>query len=239
MRRYSVETLALGISLTVHSAGWWALGDTPPPREPRIFVAATIVPPELPPPPPPAPTPPPPPEPAPAAPTPAPRPQPAEAPPPPSAEPPPPEPPQAEPTPRRIVQGLSASSFAPGSGSGLAVRAGNSVGVAAQGAGASLDAIPLPDFGSVAERPKCQRPPLSIPDSVRRDQIEGVVAIEFDVSADGTVRNVRVVRGLSTEADAACVEAWQSVRCRPGSDGAQPVAVQSMPSTCRYEAIRP
>jgi protein TonB len=232
-----VEAMAIVASLAVHGGVVAALGN-PPERAPKpVFVAARIVLPK--PPPPPLPS-----EPAPeVAPEPLdePKPEPRKAPEPPPTPAPvasaPPPPAQAEPLPRRVVQGLSASSFAPGSGTGVAVRAGNTLSAAAVGHGAPLDAIPT--YAAAVERPKCKKPSLKIPDSVRRDRVEGLVGITFDVAADGRVSNVRVTDPLSPDADAACVSAWSGTTCKPGTDGSAAVAVTDVPFTCRFEAITP
>jgi periplasmic protein TonB len=223
LRSGLVEAFAVVSSLAVHGGLALAFGD-PPAREPApVFVAAKVIPPRPPLPPEPV---------VEAAPPPPPKPEPKKA-----AEiaaPPAPASPETV-APRRVVQGLSASSFAPGSG--VAVRAGNTLSVAAEGPGAALDAIP--SFAAAVERPKCRRPPLSIPDSVRRDRVEGLVGILFDVGADGRVSNVRVTDSLTPDADAACVSAWSGTHCKPGTDGTVAVPVADMPFTCRFEAITP
>lgn len=96
-----------------------------------------------------------------------------------------------------------------------------------------------PTFATVAERPKCKRPPLAVPESVRIARVEGTVEITFDVSADGAVENLRVQRGLTADAEAACVTAWATTRCRPGTDGVNPVRVTDVPFTCTFKAITP
>jgi len=190
-------------------------------------------------------------------------PPPPEAPPPPPPPPPPPEPkkppatraapvpfqettaappPEAAPPPTnrpvRRVTGLSATSFAPGSGSGLQVNAGTTLAGASGSERMTLDeaAVAVP-FAAVTTQPRCPRPALTVPDAVREAGIEGTVRVVFDVAADGRVRDVRLTGGLHPDADAACVAAWAAVRCRPGQQGDTPVTVTQMPYLCTFKAV--
>ena len=78
---------------------------------------------------------------------------------------------------------------------------------------------------------------MQVPDSLIEAEITGSVHIAFDVLNSGTVRNVRVVRPLHPDADAACIAAWSSVRCKPGKQAGDPVTVTNMPYICTFKAI--
>ena len=144
-------------------------------------------------------------------------------------------PPVAEPRPvRRLTQGLSASSFAVGSGTGLEVRAGNSTGVAASGAGLSLDQANAPrSLASVTTPPTCsRRPMMEVPKEAQEAEVEGEVRVSFDVGEDGAVLRVRVVRDLGFGTGEACAAAWKLARCVPAKQDGVAVAVTGVPQAC-------
>ncbi len=151
-----------------------------------------------------------------------------------------PQPEDAPPTkkPVRRVVGLSASSFAEGSGNGVSARAGTTL-----GSGSKTDTMSIEEaatsvaYGAVTTRPKCSQPPLEVPESVIEAEVEGQVKIVFDVDGTGKVRNVRVTRKLHPGADAACVSAWTQARCKPGQQGSDAVTVTNMPYYCTFKAI--
>jgi protein TonB len=75
-------------------------------------------------------------------------------------------------------------------------------------------------------------PPVAIetvapayPELARRAHLEGVVVLDAVIGADGGVRDVRVVQGVSPLLDPAAAEAVRRWRYRPASVGARPVAV--------------
>lgn len=146
------------------------------------------------------------------------------------------------PPPVRRVQGLSASSFAEGSSTGIQLRAGNSLAIAAEESGMTLDEAEQTGepvaYSVVTTAPRCRKPKLDVPTSVRADGVEGTVSLLLDIGADGSVLDVDVVRGLTPDADAACVAAWQRARCRPGRQGQTPVAVLDLPHSCTFKALR-
>ena len=151
-----------------------------------------------------------------------------------------PQPEDAPPTtkPVRRVVGLSASSFAEGSGSGTTARAGTTLGSGSKSETMSIDeAKETVAYGAVATRPRCSQPPLTVPEDVIADGVEGQVKVVFDVDGTGRVQNVRLTRRLHPSADAACVAAWKQARCKPGKQGKTPVTVTNMPYYCTFKAI--
>jgi TonB family protein len=75
-------------------------------------------------------------------------------------------------------------------------------------------------------------PPVAIetiappyPELARRAHMEGVVVLEAVIGVDGSVRDVRVLRGASPLLDAAALEAVRRWRYRAASVGTRPVAV--------------
>ncbi len=141
--------------------------------------------------------------------------------------------------PVRRIQGLSASSFGTGGSTGFTVRAGTSLGVAATDETLTLDeAAKAVSYGAVAERPRCPKPTTRAPASAIADEIEGTVEVLFDVTADGQVVNVRVVRGLRADVDQNCISAWASVQCAPGRLlDTSAVMVTDLRFLCTYKGI--
>lgn len=76
-----------------------------------------------------------------------------------------------------------------------------------------------------------------MPESVVKAGLEGEVHVRFDIDADGGISAIRVVRGLSPEADSACAKAWAETRCKPARRGRTPVAVADMPHSCLFRAL--
>jgi TonB family protein len=145
----------------------------------------------------------------------------------------PPDPaPTADPAP--AVQGLSDAAFAEGPG-GPPLRAGTTLRVAATTA--PLD-VPVPtaalNYSDAPRPPRCRPPRIEVPAAVIEARLQGDVALRFTVGADGAVRDVRVVRSLTPEADAACVAAWSNVVCTPAMSDGVPVTVVEMPYSCRF-----
>jgi protein TonB len=141
--------------------------------------------------------------------------------------------------PVRRIQGLSASSFGSGGTSGFSVRAGTSLGVAATDETMTLDeAASAVAYGAVAERPKCRKPNTRAPESAVDDELEGTVEVLFDVKSDGSVVNVRILKGIRADVDRNCIRAWSTVQCKPGRllDNS-PVMVTDMRYLCTYKGI--
>lgn len=158
-----------------------------------------------------------------------------------TTKPPPTPTPEVAPEPGKTVRrtaGLSASSFAKGSGTGLSADAGTTLGTAPGGPKMTIEeAASSVAYSAVTSRPVCERPALSVPEEVAKDQIEGQVRVVFDVNERGGVQRVRVTGRLHPAADAACVAAWSKARCTPGAQGGEPVLVTNMPYYCTFKAI--
>jgi outer membrane biosynthesis protein TonB len=231
-RSRAVLLSAIASSMLLHAgAGWSATRIEPRERAQVVWAEVAVV--EPPPPPPP---PPPEPEPEPEPERPAPRPA---EPPPPDAEPPPPE---AEPVPQ-VVQGLSASSFLAGAGTGLTVRAGTTTSAKAEGAGLALDdAKPFAPvaYAAVSRSPKIKRKPvLAVPPELRELGIEGVVEVLLTIGVDGAVADLVVKKGLHEVADKACLDALRGSRWDPGVTGDAAQVVSGVPYACRFEKVTP
>ena len=157
---------------------------------------------------------------------------------PPEPEPPvPPPPASVAPTPR-VVQGLSADSFAPGTGDG-AVRAGNTTAARATADRMSIDEATetlVVAYASVTNPPKVRfKPVLEVPESVSAAQIQGRVELVLTIDAAGLVIDVQVVESLHPDADAACVSAMKKSRWKAGDKDGVPVTTKNVPYTCRIE----
>ncbi|MEN0062462.1 MAG: TonB family protein [Myxococcota bacterium] len=83
--------------------------------------------------------------------------------------------------------------------------------------------------------PRCRPPPVAVPATVRKAQLEGVVGLSLTIQATGRVSNIVVTTSLRDDADQACVEAWSKARCRPGQRNGEPVRVVDVPFSCRFE----
>ena len=220
---------ALGLSVAFHVAlAWFALQEREAPKREEVWVEMAVV--ENKP-----------------APEPEPEPEPEEPAPPPEPvdlkdtvkEPPPDQPPPEQQRTVRRVQGLSASSFAEGSGTGLSVRAGTTLATRAGDETLSIDeaATSIP-YAAATVQPRLKiKPDLAVPDEIKDNNIEGVVKVALDIAADGTVTAVRVTSGLGYGADEACAAAWAQARYKPAMRGDQPIGVTNVPQRCTFKAI--
>ncbi|MSP54529.1 MAG: energy transducer TonB [Myxococcales bacterium] len=145
-------------------------------------------------------------------------------------------PPEVAPTPapRRIVQGLTANSFA-NSGSGLSVRAGDTTQIAAEGRGLTLDEAKAPRaWAAVATRPKMTfQPVFMAPDEARKANAEGTVQVRLDIDETGGVTQVKVLSPpLGYGIEEACVAAWRKAKFKPAMQDGAAVSVTGMPQYC-------
>jgi protein TonB len=159
--------------------------------------------------------------------------------------PPPPEnappPPPTERKVRKVTQGLTANSFAPGSGTGFDARAGTTT---ATKAGETMGLDEASEFAtvpytSVATPPKLRpSPPLEVPPEVIEARIVGRVELELTISPEGRVTDAEVIAKLHPAADAACVaHAKANTRWSPYTQDGAAMAVKGVPFSCRFEEL--
>lgn len=176
-------------------------------------------------------------------------------PPPPEAEPPPPEPEPEKPKPKpvekletapppeeapppprapiRIAQGLSASSFAPGSGTAFDVRAGTTTKAKAGPDTMTIDEANGPPCTEATVAPKFKiKPTFEVPQAAKDANVEGRISVLVDIDAEGRVTNVRVQTGLGYGTDEACVAAWLKARYKPATRCGTPVPMKGVPQGC-------
>ena len=155
-----------------------------------------------------------------------------------------PTPEEQRPRPRRAVrqiQGLSARSFAQGSGTGLQVRAGTTTGVAASDELMDLDEAtsfsPLP-VSTVTTQPRhCTRPPVQVPQEAIDAEYEGTIRMTLDLDIQGHVTSVAFLERAGFGVEQACRAAALQIRCKPAQQNGQPVPVTGMPHRCTIKAI--
>jgi protein TonB len=149
-------------------------------------------------------------------------------------EPPPP------PKPRRI-QGLSASSFAKGSGTGLTVRAGTTTAAKATDEMMSLDQAsgfaPLP-VASVSRLPRLRyKPPVKVPDEAAAAGVEGELELLLDLDIKGRVTKVVLNGSLGFGVEDACKAAARRMRYAPAVLDGNAVPVTGVKFRCEIKAI--
>ncbi len=139
--------------------------------------------------------------------------------------------------PLRRVQGLSASSFALGAGTGLAVRAGNTTSIAADGKGLDLSeasTFTTRPASAVAVQPKLtwQPPALVVPAEAQEARAQGAVEVRFDVDGTGAVVNLELLRDIGFGTGKACMDAWRRSTWKPGTHQGEPVTVTGVRKFC-------
>ncbi len=154
---------------------------------------------------------------------------------------PPPEPPKEKPKPRRVVQGLSASSFAEGSGTGMSVRAGTSTMTKAGKETLEIDQATefsnVP-YASVTTPPRMRAvPEITVPQEAIDNEIEGTWTVVLDVDPSGRVVRARMAKAVGYGIDEACVAAWRASRWKPGKKDGVPVGVTGIPKKCSIKAV--
>lgn len=150
-------------------------------------------------------------------------------------------PPEVAPPPRppiRIAQGLSASSFAPGSGTSFDVRAGTTTMAKAGPDTMTLDEANGPPCADAPVAAKIKiKPMMEVPEEAQKAGIEGQITVLVDIDAEGRVTAAQVQKGLGYGTDDACVAAWLKARFRPASRCGTPVAMNRVPQRCTVDAI--
>jgi protein TonB len=147
-----------------------------------------------------------------------------------------------DPKPVRRVQGLSATSFAPGAGTGLSVRAGNTTAVAASGKGLSLtdaNGFLVRPASAVATQPRLvwEPPALDVPEAARDARAQGTIEVELDVDGEGRVARAVLVRDIGFGTGEACVAAWRTSRWKPGLHDGQPLTVTGIRKLCTVRGV--
>jgi periplasmic protein TonB len=139
----------------------------------------------------------------------------------------------------RRVQGLSASSFATGSGTGVSVRAGSGVDMAAGKETATLaDATAPRSYASVTRPPKPKsRPNMDVPDEAKKANVEGVIKVLLTIGTDGRVKAVKVLSDLGFGTGELCAAAWKKATFVPGEQDGQPVEVTGYPEKCTVSIV--
>lgn len=141
----------------------------------------------------------------------------------------------------RHIQGLSASSFAEGSGTGLAVRRGTSTGLAATDETLGLHdqaGYELLPIATVTTQPRgCTRPPVDVPKEAIAAEYEGTLRMTLDLDETGRVIGVAFLDHADFGVEAACRTAALAMRCRPARRGDVPVPVTGMPHRCTIKAL--
>ena len=93
-------------------------------------------------------------------------------------------------------------------------------------------------FSSVSKQARLKkRPPLSIPDEVKEQGIEGTVRIVIDIDETGRVAAARIKKSLHPAADKACVESWKKAIFQPAEQDNEPVGVRNFPRRCRFSSM--
>ena len=155
---------------------------------------------------------------------------------------PPPEAPPDKPKPRRLVQGLSASSFAEGSGTGVSARAGTTLSTKATTDTMGIDEAEnwtdVP-YASVTTKPKLKGglPRIEVPQEAIDNEIEGTWPIIIDISEQGRVVKARMPQKAGYGIDEACLSAWKTTRWKPGERDGTPVSVVNIPMKCTIQAL--
>jgi hypothetical protein len=119
------------------------------------------------------------------------------------------------------------------------VRAGNTTSARA------TDELAKPDeakdfsvaYTRTSNPPKVKSNPfVEISDELNAAKVAGRVDVLLTISAEGTVLDARVVKGLHPLADTACSEHWlRKTRWQPAEVDGVPVAVNGVPQSCRFE----
>jgi protein TonB len=148
-----------------------------------------------------------------------------------------PEPPK----PVRRVQGLSASSFARGSGTGITVRAGTTTATHAteelMGIDDSTNFDPLP-IAAVSRLPRLRyKPPVNVPEEAIAAGAEGRLDLLLDLDTKGRVIKVTSKGTLGFGLDEACADAARRMRYAPAVLNGEAVPVTGVRFPCVIKAL--
>jgi TonB family protein len=92
--------------------------------------------------------------------------------------------------------------------------------------GSSEEMIYRPGQGGVTIPKAIYQPAPEYSDKARRKKIQGVVMVEVVVKADGTVRDVSVVKGLEPSLDKQAIAGVSKWKFQPATKDGNPVAVR-------------
>jgi TonB family protein len=124
-------------------------------------------------------------------------------------------------------------STGPGSGSGIGVGKGGGIGPGSgmgvgPGGGASMGSGTTGSSGpatAVDQRPVLlNNPSPRYTEEARKNKVQGTVTLRLLIGADGTVKQVRITRGLPDGLDEMAIAAAYQMRFRPAMKGGQPVS---------------
>jgi TonB family protein len=91
------------------------------------------------------------------------------------------------------------------------------------------------DDGITPPRPVF-RAQWQLPEQARAEQLSGTVSVRAIITPDGSVSDVRVIKGLRDDVDQAALDAARQWRFEPATKDGQPVAVwTTIESTIRYQ----
>ena len=161
---------------------------------------------------------------------------------PPPDAPPPDAPPPEQRKPVRLTQGLSASSFAEGSGTGVNARAGNSTSVAAGKDTMTIDEATGPfvsqPYASVTTKPRMKSvPPVEVPAEAQKAEVQGSWTILLDIDVNGAPTSATFGGQVGFGVEEACVAAWMRSRWKPGLQDGVPVPVKGIPMKCVIKIV--
>lgn len=148
-------------------------------------------------------------------------------------------PPEEKQPPRRVIQGLSASSFAANSGTGLHVRAGTTVQTRASNELMTIEEAPAVHFSAVTEPPKLRggAPAIRVPKAAIEAGIEGSWTVYVSIDASGQTVAAELTEPIGYGIDEACANAWKRSRWKAGRKNEIPVAVNRIPMRCTIRAL--
>jgi protein TonB len=148
-------------------------------------------------------------------------------------------PPKEKPPTRRVVQGLSASSFAANSGTGLQVRAGTTVQTRATDELMKIEEAPAVHFSAVTDPPKLRgaAPAIRVPKAAIEAGIEGSWTVYVSIDASGQTIAAELTEPIGYGIDEACTNAWKRSRWKAGLKNEIPIAVNRIPMKCTIRAL--
>ncbi len=88
-------------------------------------------------------------------------------------------------------------------------------------------------YTAVTTQPrKMFQPTMDVTDEAKKAGIEGEIRVALDISAEGRVTHVKVLKGLGYGLDEDCVRAWMKSKWRPAAQDGTAIAVLGVPDKC-------